>query len=133
VHPCTTTCPTASDPASLLRQALALPRAPRLRTPHPCSGGLQCCHMSHGSRPRLPAHEDSGATTCRTALDPASLLGRAPVFSTCHTALGPVSLLRRAPALPRVPRLRTLPPCSRGLRRCHMSRDSHEVTCFKNK
>jgi hypothetical protein len=57
--------------------------------------------MSHGSGPRLPAREGSGV-------------------STCHTALGPVSLLRRAPTLPRVPWLRTLPPCSGG---------SDAVTC----
>jgi hypothetical protein len=105
VHPRTTTCPTAPDPASLLRRALALPRAPRLRTPHPCSGGLQFSHMSHGSGPRLPAQEGSGATTCRTALDPASLLGRAPVF-------------------PHVTRLWVLSPYSGGLRRYHVSHGS---------
>jgi hypothetical protein len=72
-------CPTVSDPASLLGRALALPCVPQLRTHFPaedgsdpamcpmvldlppCWGGLQCCNMSHGSRP-------------------ASLLGRAPVL-----------------------------------------------------
>jgi hypothetical protein len=36
----TATCPVAPDPASLLGRAPALPRAPLLRTPPPCSGGL---------------------------------------------------------------------------------------------
>jgi hypothetical protein len=68
--------------------------------------------VSCGSGPYLPAQEDSDAATCLTALDPASLLERAPTLS-------------------RVPRLRILPPCLGGLRRCHMSRGSQWATGLK--
>jgi hypothetical protein len=105
MHPCTATCPTAPDPASLPRRALALPHVPWLWTLPPCSRGLRCCHMSHGSGPRLPAWEGSGAATYRMALDPASLLERALV-------------------LPCAPRLRTWPPYSGGLRCCHVPHSS---------
>jgi hypothetical protein len=97
--------PMAPDPASLLRRAPAQPCAPRLRTPPPCSGGLRYYHVSHSSGPCLPDREGSGAATCRTAPDPASLLGRAPM-------------------LPRAPQLRTPHPCSRGLQSCHVSHGS---------
>jgi hypothetical protein len=96
------TCSTAPDHASLLGRAPTLPRAPRLRILPLCSGGLWCCHVSYGSGSYLPTREGSGAATCPAALDPASL----------H---------ERALTLPRVPRLRILPPCSRGLQRCHVS------------
>jgi hypothetical protein len=56
------TCPTAPDPISLLRRALVLPRAPRLRTPPPCLGGLQYCHLSHSSEPYL--HTQCGGLRC---------------------------------------------------------------------
>jgi hypothetical protein len=107
VHPCTVTCPAS------------------------CSGGLGCCHMSHGSGPRLLAREGSGTATCHTALDPASLHGRAPVLPCvitsdsppcsgglqfCHVPHGP------GPCLP--PRLRTPPPCSGGLQFCHVPHGS---------
>jgi hypothetical protein len=95
-------CPMASHLASLLRRALTLPCVPRLWILPPCSGGLQCCHVSCDSGSCLPAREGSDAAMCHAAMDPASLL-------------------RRALALPRVPRLRILPPCSGGLRRCHVS------------
>jgi hypothetical protein len=75
------TCHMTLDLASLSRQALVLPCAPWLRTPPPYSGGLRCCHVSHSFGPRLPAQEGSGATTCPTAPNPASLLGRAPILS----------------------------------------------------
>jgi hypothetical protein len=65
------------------------------------SRGLQCSHVSHGSGSYLPTWEGSSASTCPASPNPAFLLGRAP-------------------ALPRVPRLCILPPCSGGLRRCHM-------------
>jgi hypothetical protein len=97
--------PTTPDPASLLRWAPAQPCAPRLRTSPPCSGGLRYCHMSHSSGPRLPDQEGSGAATCRTAPDSASLL-------------------RRASMLPRAPQLWTPPLCSGGLRSCHVSHGS---------
>jgi hypothetical protein len=98
VHLCTTTCSAAPNPASLPRQAPALPRALRFRT-------LPPCHLSHGFRPRLPGWEGSGAATCNTALDPASLLERALV-------------------LPHAPRLWTPPLYSGGLRCYHVSRGS---------
>jgi hypothetical protein len=98
------TCPATPDPASLLGRVPVLPRAPRLRTPPPCSGGLRCSHVPRSSGPCLPAREGSGVATCPAAPDP--------------------SLLRRAPALPRAPRLRIPRPCLGGLRRCHMSRSS---------
>jgi hypothetical protein len=59
-------------------------------------------HMPYNVGSCLPAREGSGATTCPTTLDSVSLFGRAP-------------------ALPRVPRLWILPPCSGGLWRCHVS------------
>jgi hypothetical protein len=71
------TCPTAPDPASLLGRVLVLPRAPRLRTPSSCSGGLRRCHVFHGTRPRLPAQEGFDVATCPTASETVSLLGRA--------------------------------------------------------
>jgi hypothetical protein len=147
-----TTCPTTSNSVSLLRRAPTLPRVPRDQTPPPCSGGLQCYHVSHDTGPRLPTWEGFGATTCPTALDLASLLRRdstlprvprhqtPPPYSgglqcchvshdirprlpaqegfgavVCPTTLYPASLLRRASALPHVPRLQTPSPCSGGL------------------
>jgi hypothetical protein len=57
MHLHTTTCPAAPDPASLPRRAPVLPRASWLQTLPPGSGGLQCCHVSHGSGPRLCARD----------------------------------------------------------------------------
>jgi hypothetical protein len=114
----------------------AMSCATRLRTLPPCSGGLRCCYVSHGSRPRLPARESSGATTCLIAPDPASL----------WRAEGD-------PMLPHVTRLRTLPPYLGGLRCyhvphgsetylpareggvrcCHISHDPQRAVCLKNK
>jgi hypothetical protein len=105
MHSRTTTCPTVLDPTSLLRWAPLLPCAPRLWTSPPCSGGLQCCHVSHGYEPRLTARKGSDTATCHMASDLASLLRRAPVLS-------------------RVTRLWTPPPCSRGLWFCHMPHGS---------
>jgi hypothetical protein len=117
-----------SRSASLLRRAPMLLRVSQLWIPSPYSGGLRCCHVSHGSGSRLPAREGFGAATCHTVSDPASLLGRASVLPRvprvqtpslclgglrcCHVP--PASLFRRAPMLPHVPRLRTLLSCSRG-------------------
>jgi hypothetical protein len=70
----------APNPASLLVRALTLPRVPRLRILHPYSGGLRRCHVSCSSGSRLPTREGFGAATCPTALNPASLLGRAPAL-----------------------------------------------------
>jgi hypothetical protein len=79
-----------------------LPCALQLRTLPPCRGRPQCYHMPHGSRPRLPAQEGSGATRCYTALDP-------------------TSLLRMGLVLPYVTWLWTPPPYSRGLWCYHVS------------
>jgi hypothetical protein len=61
--------------------------------------------MTYSARSCLPARECFGTATGPAALDPASLL-------------------ERAPTLPRVPWLGILPPCSGGLRRCHVSHGS---------
>jgi hypothetical protein len=97
------------------------------------------CHMHCGSGPCLPTKAGSSATTCPSAPDPASLLGRAPALSRvpqlrthlpaqegsgaamCPLALDPASLLGRAKALPRVLQLQTLPPYQGQLRRCYVS------------
>jgi hypothetical protein len=122
VLPCIVTCLAAPDPASLSRQALALPRTPRLQTPPPCSGGFQSCHVSHGSKPRLPAREGSDAATCLTAPDPVSLLERAPVL------LHVTWLWTRLPAREgsntiTCPRLWTPLPCSGGVWCYHVPHD----------
>jgi hypothetical protein len=98
-------CPTVLDHVSLLRRAPVLSRVPRIQTPPHCLGGPWRCHVPRGSKYHLPTLEGSGTITCLTALNP-------------------TSLLERASALPRVPRLRTSPPCSWWLRRCHVSRGS---------
>jgi hypothetical protein len=95
MHPRATTCPTASDSASLPRWAPALPRALRLRTPPPCRDGHWCYHVSSGFGPRLLIEVGSGATMCLEAPDLASLL-------------------RRALTLPRVLRLQTHLPTGKG-------------------
>jgi hypothetical protein len=121
VHPCTTMCPTAPNPASLPRWAPTLPRAPRPRTSPPCLGSLRCCHVSHDSGSRLPAREGSGATTCHMAPNFTSLLGRALVLLHAH---GSGSRLPAqgggAPVLSCVTWLQTPPPCSGGLRCYHV-------------
>jgi hypothetical protein len=109
-----TTCHMTSDPASMLRRTLTLSRVPQHWTLPPCSGRLRRCHMSHDSGSYLSAQKSFGATTCPTALNPTSLLGRAPV-------------------LPCVPQHRTLPPYSGGLRCCHVSRGSLWAADLKNK
>jgi hypothetical protein len=110
VHLHTATCAAAPDPASLPRWAPVLPRASWHRTPAPCSGGLQCCRVSHGSGPRLCAWEGTGATMCHMTL-----------------------------VLPHVTWLWTLPPCLGGLQCCHVPHDfraclptrevSNAITC----
>jgi hypothetical protein len=62
------TCPTAPDHASLIGMALALARVPRLWIRPPYSRGLQCCHVSHNTRPRLPAQEGFDAAMCPVTL-----------------------------------------------------------------
>jgi hypothetical protein len=92
-----TTCLMASDPASTLGRAPVPPRVQWLQILPPCSGGLRCCRVSHGSGPRLIARESSSVATCPMALDPTSPLGRALVP-------------------PCVPQLWTPPPRLGGLR-----------------
>jgi hypothetical protein len=75
----------------------------------PSWGGLWCHHVSCSPRPCLPARVGSGATTCPTAPDPASLL----VWAS---------------APPHVLWPWTLPPCWGGLRCCHISYGPG--TCF---
>jgi hypothetical protein len=70
----------APNPASLLVRALTLPRVPWLWILHPYSGGLRRCHLSCNSGSHLTTREGFGAATCPTALNPASLLGRAPTL-----------------------------------------------------
>jgi hypothetical protein len=110
----TTTCLIASEPASLLGRASALPRVPRLRTMPFCSGGLRCCHVPRSSGPRLPAQEGCGTATCPAAPDPASLL-------------------RGAPTMSRAPRLWTSLSSSGGLRCCHVPRGSLQAVSLRNK
>jgi hypothetical protein len=88
VHPRTATCLAAPSPTSLPRRAPALlgrapvlPRVTWFRTLPPCSVGLRCCHVSHGSGPCLLAQEGSSAVMCPTAPNHASLLRRAPMLS----------------------------------------------------
>jgi hypothetical protein len=93
---------------------LKLPHVPWNQTPPPYSGGLRRCHVSHSSGTHLPAWEGSIATTCPMA----------PY---------PISLLRKFLVLPCVPRLQTPPPCSGGLRHCHVSCDPQRAAALKNK
>jgi hypothetical protein len=82
-----TMCFVAPDLASLLRRAPVLPRVPWLRTPPLRWGGLQCCHVSHGSEPHLPTKEGSGG-----AMYPTTLCG--PRGSSAkEVAAGPVMRL----------------------------------------
>jgi hypothetical protein len=72
VWPRATMCPAASDPASLLRWAPALPRVPQLRTPPPCRGELRCCHVPISFGPHFPVTEGSDGATCLMALESTS-------------------------------------------------------------
>jgi hypothetical protein len=75
------TCHTALNPAFLIGRASVLPCVTWFWTPPPCLGEFQCRHVSHSFGPHLPTQEGSGAATCPTAPDPASLLRKAPVLS----------------------------------------------------
>jgi hypothetical protein len=102
VHPHIAMCPTALDLASYLRWALVLPCVLWLRTSPPSRGGLQCCHVSYGSGPRLPTELGSSAAICPIALDLASQL-------------------MWALTLPYILWLWTSPHSWGGLHRCNMS------------
>jgi hypothetical protein len=56
-------CPIASELASWLRWALALPRIIWLQSSPLDWGGLRCCHVSYGSGSWLSAEVDFGAAT----------------------------------------------------------------------
>jgi hypothetical protein len=101
----TATCPIALDPASLLERVLMLPHEPRHWILPPCSAGLPALSRVPLHRTHLLAREGFSVVTCPMASD-----------ST--------SLLRRASVLPHALRLWTLPPCSRGLQRCHVPHSS---------
>jgi hypothetical protein len=70
----TAMCPAALDLTSLLRRAPELSHVPQLWTLPPWGGELRCCHTSCGPGPHLPTEVGSGATTCPTTPDLASLL-----------------------------------------------------------
>jgi hypothetical protein len=69
------TCPTALDPASLLRWTPALPRVHRLWTTPPDQDGLRSYHVPLRFGPRFPVGKGYGIFACPTTLGPASLLG----------------------------------------------------------
>jgi hypothetical protein len=91
---------------------------------------------------RLSPRQEKHTVTCPITPNHVFLLRRAPTLprvpcsgsclpdrkgsdaAMCHVAPNPSSLLMRALALPRVPRLWILPPCSGGLRHCHVSHGS---------
>jgi hypothetical protein len=105
-----------------------LPCVQQHQTLSPYRGGLQCHHVSHGSRPHLPVEEGSGAAMCLEALDPTTMLRRALLPShaqqlwisppaeegfgvaMCPAAPDPASPLRRASVPPHIQQLWTLPP-----------------------
>jgi hypothetical protein len=64
---CAAMCPAALDLASRLRWTPTLPRVLWLRTSPPSRGGLQHCHMSNGSGPRLRPEVGSGTAMCPAA------------------------------------------------------------------
>jgi hypothetical protein len=86
--------------------------------------------LFRGSRPHLPTREGSSAVTCSTAPDLASECSSA---ATHPMALDPASLLGRAPASPRVVHLRIPPPRWRGLQCCHVSSSSLWAIGRRNK
>jgi hypothetical protein len=98
--PRATTCPVASEPASLLREgsdvvmcpkaldpvsrprkALVLPRVTRLQTPPHHPGELQHYHASLGTGPRLSTSEGSSADTCPSTSDCAPPQRWAPMLT----------------------------------------------------
>jgi hypothetical protein len=89
-------------------------------TPHASSRPLPRWAQGHYRYPvdRVPPHTSFKSKTR------SKMYWHIPSSSdtaTCSVASDPASLLGSAPTLPHVLRLRTLPPCSGGLRRCHMS------------
>jgi hypothetical protein len=72
-----TMCPTASNPTFRHRMTPASPRVLWCQTPPPDTEGLWRRHVLRGARPRLPAREGSGVTTCPVAPDSASRHGSA--------------------------------------------------------
>jgi hypothetical protein len=91
VHSRAVTYTVASDHTSLQRWASALPRVPQPQISPPCWGELRRCHVFRGPGSRLLVEVSSGAATCPSAPDLASLI-------------------RWAPTLSRVPQFQALPP-----------------------
>jgi hypothetical protein len=113
-----------------------------------CHTSCRCCHVSRGPGPRLLAELSSGAATCSSAPDLASLPRWAPALprvpeiwalppreessgdATCSSALDLVSLSRWAPALPCDPDLAS----PRGeLRCCHVPHGPQRAVDHGNK
>jgi hypothetical protein len=69
MHAHTATWPVALSPTSQHGRAPALPHVHQLWTPPPSSDGLWRYHVSHSSRPHLPAREGSGVVTCFMTLN----------------------------------------------------------------
>jgi polyferredoxin len=90
------TCSVAPDLTFLIGSASAPPRVPQLQTLSSCKGGLRCA-------------------TCHTALDHASLQGRAPLRHVSYSSRSCLPA-REGSGAPRVLQLRILPPCMGGLR-----------------
>jgi hypothetical protein len=85
VRPQDVTCPTAPDPASLLRGAPVLSCVPQHWTSPHHRYELLRCHVSHGSRPHLLAEVGSGATMCPSAPDLTSPHRRGELWQ-CHVS-----------------------------------------------
>jgi hypothetical protein len=67
VHPCTATCPIASDLVPQPRWFPALSHGLQLRTLPPHQVGLRSYHVPYGSGPHLAAKAGFDATTCPVA------------------------------------------------------------------
>jgi hypothetical protein len=87
----TITCPTTSNPVSLLRRSLVLPRVPRLQILSLCLGGLLWrCHVFRSSGSYLLAQEGSDAATCLQLWILPSCSGG---LRRCHVSCGSGSCL----------------------------------------
>jgi hypothetical protein len=82
VYPRTASCPAAPDLAFLPRWATTLPCVLWHQTPPPYWGGLWCCHVSYGSRPRLRPRWASTLPLSRGSRPRHVSYGSEPHFST---------------------------------------------------
>jgi hypothetical protein len=148
VHPRAATQAVTLDHTFLQRWVPESPRVPRPRTSPPCRGELRCCHVARGPEPCLLTELSSGAATCSSTPDLASLPRWAPALprvpwlralppreessgaAMCSTALDLASLPRWAPALPRGPDLAS----PRGeFRCCHVPHGPQRAVDHRNK